>query len=136
MRTTGWLGFGLWAVPGVVVGLQVSAIGVLLLPVGLVATILLAKFTRGWPEVLGILLGIAAACFLIVALNADYWSCPPSGEVITRTQDSVTVASCGGLNPWPWLIAGLIFAIGGAVGYGVAKRPPGRAFDSPAQAVE
>ena len=136
MRRTGWLAFGLWAVPGIVVGLQVSAIGVLLLPVGLVATILLAKFTRGWPEVLGIFEGIAAACLLVVAVNADYWTCPPSGEVITRTKDSVTVASCGGFNPWPWLIAGLIFAIGGAVAYAVAKRPRGTALDGYARTVE
>jgi len=44
-------------VPGIVVGLQVSATGVLLLPVGLVATILLAKFARGWPDGRGIFEG-------------------------------------------------------------------------------
>jgi len=128
MRKTGWLAFGLWAVPGIVVGLQVSAIGVLLLPVGLVATILLARSIRVWPEALGISAGIAAACFLIVALNADYWSCPASGELITRTKGSVTVESCGSLNPWPWLIVGLVLAVGGAVAYAGAQRPRGMAL--------
>jgi len=125
MRKTGWIAFGLWALPGIFVCLQVSAIGVLFLPAGLLVTILLAKFTRVWPEVLGISEGLAAVCLLIVALNADYWSCPASGEVITRTKDSVTVESCGTLNPWPWLIAGVIFAVVGAIAYRVAKRPPG-----------
>lgn len=129
MRRTGWIAFSLWAVPGIVLGLQFSAIGVLLLPVGLLAIVLLAKFTRVWPEVLGVSEGIAAACLLVVALNADYWTCPASGEVITRTKDSVTVESCGTLNPWPWLVVGLIFAVGGAVAYGLAKRPPGMAVD-------
>jgi len=133
MRKTGWPAFGLWAVPGIVLGLQVSAIGVLLLPVGLVAVFLIARFIRVWPEALGIFEGIAAVCLLIVALNADYWSCPPSGEVTTRTRDSVTVESCGSLNPWPWLIVGVIFAVGGAVAYGVAKRPRGIALDGQAQ---
>ena len=123
MRKSGWLAFCLWSVPGIFVGLQVSVIGVLLLPVGLVATILLAKFTRGWPEALGVLEGVAAVCFLIVALNADYWGCPSSGEVITRTKDSVTVESCGGLSPWPWLTVGLVLGIGGVIAYAVAKRP-------------
>lgn len=136
MGKTGWLAFGLWAVPGIVVGFQVSAIGVLLLPVGLLATVLLAKFTRVWPEVLGALEGIAVACFVIVAINADYWSCPPSRELITRTNGSVTVESCGGLNPWPWLIVGLTFAVAGAVSYWVAKRPRGPALDGYAQAIE
>ena len=136
MRKTGWIAFSLWAVPGIVVGLQVSAIGVLLLPVGLLATILLAKFTRVWPEVLGGSEGIAAVCLLVVALNADYWTCPASGEVITRTKDSLTVESCGTVNPWPWLIVGLIFAVGGAIAYGIAKRPPGIAVDGGTQAVE
>lgn len=128
MRKTGWLAFGLWAVPGIVVGFQVSVIGVLLLPLGLVATVLLVKFTRVWPELFGIFEGMAAVC-LIVALNADYWSCPSSGEIITRTEGSVTVESCGSPDPWPWLIAGLVFAIGGAVAYGVARRPRGMARD-------
>ena len=135
MRKTGWIAFSLWAVLGIVVGLQVSAIGVLLLPVGLVVIVLLAKFTRIWPEVLGIFEGIAAVCFLVVALSADYWTCPPRGEVITRTKDSVTVESCGTLNPWPWLIAGLILAVGAALAYRVAKRPPGLALDDHPEAV-
>ncbi|MGI8595460.1 MAG: hypothetical protein ACR2ML_14055 [Solirubrobacteraceae bacterium] len=136
MRSTGWLVFGLWAVPGIVVALQVSVIGVLLLPVGLAAIFLLTKFTRLWPEMLGAFEGMAAICFLIVALNADFWSCPPSGEKVTRTKDSVSIESCGSLNPWPWLIVGLIFAIGGAVAYGVAKRRRGMAPDGPVPVVE
>ena len=105
-------------------------------PVGLVVIALLARFTRIWPEVLGVSQGIAAVCFLVVALNADYWTCPPIGEVITRTPDSLTVESCGGLNPWPWLIVGLILAVGGAAAYRVAKRLPGMALDGQNQAVE
>jgi hypothetical protein len=136
MRRTGWVAFSLWAVLGIVAGLQVSAIGVLLLPFGLVVIVLLAKFTRIWPEILGVFEGIAAVCFLIVALNADYWTCPPSGEVITRTKDSVTVESCGTLNPWPWLIAALTLAVGAAVAYRAAKRPPGPALDRRPEAVE
>ena len=136
MRKTGWLAFGLWAVPGIVLGVQVSAIGLLLLPVGLVATILLARSTRVWPEALGVFEGVAAACFLVVALNADYWTCPPSGEVITRTRDSLTVESCGTLNPWPWLVAGLILAVVGAVAYWFARRPGSMALGGRAQAAE
>lgn len=136
MRKTGWIAFSLWAVLGIVAGLQVSAIGVLLLPVGVVVIVLLAKFTRIWPEVLGVFEGIAAVCLLVVALNADYWTCPPSGEVITRTKDSVTVESCGAVNPWPWLIFALTVAVGAAVAYRAAKRPPYPPLGGRPEAVE
>lgn len=75
-------------------------------------------------RVLGIGEGVAGVCFAVVALNADYWGCPRSGEVITRTPSSITVESCGTLNPVPWLIIGLILAIGAAVGYAIGRRPP------------
>jgi len=122
MRKVGYVPFGLWALPGLVLGLQVSTIGVLLIPVGLAATLLLVKFTRVWPEVLGLFEGVALICFLVTVLNAGYWTCPPSGEVVTRTQSSVTYESCGSLNPWPWLIIGTVFAVGGAIAYSVAAR--------------
>ncbi len=126
MRKVGYVPFGLWALPGLVLGLQVSTIGVLLIPVGLAATLLLVKFTRVWPEVLGLFEGVALICFLVTVLNAGYWTCPPSGEVVTRTQSSVTYESCGSLNPWPWLIIGTVSAVGGAVAYAAAarRRPP------------
>jgi hypothetical protein len=65
---------------------------------------------------------VAIACLVVVVLNADYWTCPPSGEVITRTRDTVTVESCGDLNPWPWLIAALVFAVGAAIAYARSDR--------------
>jgi hypothetical protein len=121
LKKSGWIWFVLWALPGIIVGFQVSAVGVFLLPIGLLATLFLLRATGPGPELLGILEGVAIACLAVVALNADYWTCPPSGEVITRTRDTLTVESCGELNPWPWLIAGLIFAVGPAVGYALTR---------------
>jgi hypothetical protein len=132
MRRSGWLAFGLWALPGVVLALQISAFGLLLAPIGVGVTVLLVRSTRVWPEVLGIGEGAAAVCFLVVALNSDYWGCPPSGEVITRTPTSLTVESCGGVNPWPWLIVGAILATGAALAYGVARRPRGPSLNTSA----
>src|SRR4051794_37658804 len=122
MRKTGWVPFGLWAIPGVVVGLQVSVIGVFLLPVGLIAAVLLTRYARRWPEVLGLFEGVAAVCFFVVVLSADYWTCPPSGEVTTRTKNTVTIDSCGDVNPWPWLIVGLICAVGALSAFVLARR--------------
>jgi hypothetical protein len=88
----------------------------------LAAALLLWRLTGPGPELLGLVEGVAIACLVVVALNADYWSCPPSGEVITRTPDTVTAESCGELNPWPWLVAGVALAVGGVVGYAYARK--------------
>jgi hypothetical protein len=121
LKKSGWIWFAVWGAPGIVIGLQVSAVGILLLPLGLLAGLVLWKITGPGPELLGILEGVAIACLVVVALNADYWSCPASGEVITRTPDTLTVESCGELNPWPWLIAGLVFALGAPIAYALAR---------------
>jgi hypothetical protein len=118
----GWGAFALWGVPGIVLAFQISQIGALLLPAGLIAIAVLVKYTRVWPESLGVSAGVAAL-FLVIAVlevKAD-WGCPASGEKVTRTTYSEHAESCIG-NPWPWLILGLIFGVGGAVAYRVARR--------------
>lgn len=120
-KRSGWTWFVLWALPGIIVGLQVSAIGIFLLPIGLLASLVLARFTGAGPELLGIVEGLAIACLVVAALNADYWTCPPSGEVITRTRDTVTVESCGEVSPWPWLSVGLVLGIGAVIAYGISR---------------
>lgn len=108
-------------------GMQVSAIGLVLLPIGLLAVIALLRLTDVGPELLGLFEGVAIVCLGVVAASADYWNCPPSGEVVTRTRDTLTVESCGSVNPLPWLIAGVVLAIGAALGYAAARRAAGTA---------
>ena len=123
MKRSGWIWFAAWSGPGIVIGFQVSAVGLLVLPLGLLAFLVLWRLTGPGPELLGMLEGVAVACLVVVALNADYWSCPASGEVITRTPNTLTVESCGELNPWPWLIAGLVLALGAPIAYALARSP-------------
>jgi hypothetical protein len=124
MRRSGWLWFWLWAIPGVALGLQVSVIGVLFLPVALVVAIVLGKVSRPWPEALGILAGIGLTFLLIALLNSDSWpwTCPASGEIVTRTANSVTVESCDRWYAAPWLVSGLLFTFGAAVCYRLIAR--------------
>ncbi|MEJ7825587.1 MAG: hypothetical protein WKF48_09170 [Solirubrobacteraceae bacterium] len=88
-------------------------IGVLLLPIGLLTAFLLTRSIRVWPEILGLLEGVAAVFLAIAALNVGSRPCPSRGELVT---DEGSV-SCGGLDPWPWLIIGLLLAFGAAVAY-------------------
>lgn len=126
-RKSGWVWFSLWAVPGFVLGLQISQVGILLLPIGLIAAILLATRSRVWPESLGVAAGIGLMCLFVTLLNGDSWpwSCPASGEIVTRTSNSVLVESCHRWYGLPWLIVGLVFSGGSALAYKlIARRSP------------
>lgn len=119
MPKTGWVPFILWALPGAVVGLQITALGILLLPLAFLAIVLLTKRTRIWPESIGAIVGIAAVLVAIGLINSDYWTCPPSGKLITRTATSMTIESCGEVNPLPWLLGGGILAFVAPLSYAV-----------------
>lgn len=128
---SGWIWFSLWAVPGLVLGLQVSQIGAVFLPIGLIAAVLVAQRSRVWPEILGLAAGIGLMCLFVALLNGDSWpwNCPASGEIITRTPNSVSAESCDRWYALPWLIVGLIFSGGSALAYRLIarhSRPLGR----------
>ena len=118
-------------------GLQLSQIGVLFLPIGLIATVLLATCSRGWPEVLGLAAGIGLMCLLIAFLNGDSWpwNCPASGEIVTRTRTEVLLEGCHRWYALPWLIAGLIFSGGSAFAYKLIAGRSEPPLDSEATAV-
>ena len=123
MKHTGWPWFFAWAIAGVGAGLQVSAIGILLLPLTLAWLYFLLRTSRATPEALGVLEGVAAVCFFVVAVNADYWTCPSSGEIVHNSGGSaVSIDSCGGLNPWPWLIVGLVLSVVAPLAYRRMRR--------------
>ena len=126
----GWRWFWLWAIPGFVLGFQVSQIGPLLLPIGIVAAIYLSVRSRGWPELLGLAAGIGLTCLLIAMLavfNSDSpLNCPASGEIVTRTANSVHTAGCHRWLFLPWLVVGAVFTGGSAFAYGLLARTHGR----------
>ena len=69
-RRTGWRWFSLWMVPGFLSAFATLsfAIGLLVLPFAVAALVLAARLSAG-AEMLGLLPGVGAMCFLIAALN-------------------------------------------------------------------
>ena len=95
-----WI-FWLWALVGGALLLSViSFIGVITGPVALVALFLVARRSPRWPEPLGLLAGFGVLCLVIAALT---WS-------------------HDGVDPAPWLAAGLALVAFGVAAYGVASR--------------
>lgn len=93
--------FWLWAGVGGALAISlVSFIGVLTAIPALVALGLVAWRSPRWPEPLGILTGAGALCLVVAALNWDEQ----------------------GVDPVPWLVAGVILALAGVLTYAGARR--------------
>jgi len=116
----GWAGFAAWAVPGALLSLSfvgAASIGLFVLPVALLAVLVVGWTVRVWPELAGLLVGVAALSLLVGAANLGSTPCPSTGSGSVHVGDGTgrTSYSCGGLDPSPWLVVGLALA-----GLGVA----------------
>lgn len=63
MRVTGWPGFLLWALVGVLYAfacLAMMSIGVFILVIAIITTIVATRTLRVWPEIIGLALGAPA----------------------------------------------------------------------------
>lgn len=122
MRPSGWRWFCAWAVAG---GLLVFAlltgfsIGLLVLPFAAIAVWLVGRTARVWPEILGTGAGAAVVCLAVAALNRDYVGCPEGPITLGPGQTSY---SCGGLDPLPWLVAGVALLLAAPALYALVRR--------------
>jgi hypothetical protein len=74
MRSSGWPGFLLWALVGVLWGftaLAMMSIGIFLVPVAVGATVLVARRASIWPDILGL---ASAPAFAMGFLAWRFWS--------------------------------------------------------------
>jgi hypothetical protein len=126
MRPAGWRWFCAWAVAGGLVFLSLLtgfSIGVFILPFAALAVWFVARTARAWPELFGVGTGAGAVCLLVAALNREYNPCPEGPITVPPGETSY---SCGGLDPLPWLVAGIVLGLAGAAAYAGGRRigPP------------
>jgi hypothetical protein len=79
MRMSGWPGFQMWALVGVLWGftaLAMMSIGIFLLPVAIGATVLVARRVATWPDILGL---ASAPAFAMGFLAWRFWSSAKCG---------------------------------------------------------
>jgi hypothetical protein len=124
-RTGGWGGFAVWALVGALFSLSflgAASIGLFVLPAALVALGLTAVFIRAWPEGTGVVLGVAALLLFVGSANLHSTPCPSSGSGTVHVgRPGEGTFSCGGWDPAPWLVAGIVLA-GISVGFYVLAR--------------
>ncbi|MGH3023512.1 MAG: hypothetical protein ACRDNI_07650 [Gaiellaceae bacterium] len=119
----GWRWFAAWICAG---GLLFFAfltgfsIGLFLFPFAVVGCVLLARATGLGPPMLGVVSGTGLVCLGIALANRSYDPCPPQGQLTIPPGE--TSATCGGLDPLPWLVAGVLLLAVGVAGHALADR--------------
>lgn len=92
-----------------------ASIGYLVAPFALVFFLAVVVFAHLWPEApLGSLIGVGLLCLLVAFLSRDYEPCPGEPVILNPGDPSF---SCGGMNPVPWLVVGILLSGAGAIGY-------------------
>jgi apolipoprotein N-acyltransferase len=105
MHLAGCGRFWLWAVAGALITLSfvgAASIGLLVLPFAALATAFVARSTQQRAEALGLLVGAASICFLVAGLQLG--------------------GGNDGLDPRPWLVAGVLLAAIGTAAYALVTR--------------
>jgi hypothetical protein len=123
---SGWWALGEWSLAVGIVAIAVlslPSLGLFLLPVALAACALAAIRNRAWPEgASGVLVGTGVAGLLVGFLNLGYVPCSSGPMELAPGESSY---SCGGFDPRPWLVAGVLLLGGGLVAYFLLSRGEG-----------
>jgi hypothetical protein len=123
-RLAGWGGFGAWALVGALFSLSLlgaASIGLFIFPVAVLALVVATGTVRRWPEIAGLLEGMAALTLLVGISNLGSTPCPESGSHTVGPGEAGTTWSCGGWDPLPWLLVGLAVAAAGVAVYALAR---------------
>lgn len=100
--------------------LAFASIGYLVAPFALVFFLAVVVFAHFWPEApLGAFIGTGLMCLLVAFGNRDYVPCPSEslGSAGTSLGPGQGSFSCGGMNPVPWLVVGILLTGTGVIGY-------------------
>jgi hypothetical protein len=126
-RERKWSWFGAWMLPGACLAFAVTALGVFVVPVGLLLALGLLRRRPGI-ESLGLLAGLGAIVAWIGSLNLDYRACLSNSVSLSLPRGATrsAVYSCGGVNGARWMIVGVSAVVAVLMLYLVATRsaPP------------
>ena len=124
-RGGGWHWFTAWAAAGAAITfsfLTGLSIGLLVFPFAAALLLVVAALAPRPAESTGFVLGIGSVLLLVAFIQRDYRPCPTGGVSIPAHAPPGTAVSCGGVDPAPWLWAGLAAATAAIVAYALARR--------------
>lgn len=127
MPRQGWRCFGAWTLAGGLVlfaFLTGLSIGIFVLPIAILSVWYVQRVAGWGPEVVGWISGAGVVSLIVAFLNRDYRPCPEGSITLQPGQASF---ECGGFDPTPWWIAGLVLTVGGIAAYALLRRQGRRA---------
>jgi hypothetical protein len=98
------------------------SIGVFLLPFALLLLGLVVYLSPRFPESIGFFEGVGLLLLVIAYLHRGDQPCSPDGMLQIGPSRAGESISCGGVDPHPWLYAGLALAALAAMAYPIARR--------------
>jgi hypothetical protein len=107
-----WPWFVAWAAVGVCLGLSLSALALVTLPLAAVLAAALRSRSRGG-VLLGVVAGLGVAIAFFGGLHPNYHACSSARFV----GHAGTVYSCGGVDGPLWLLVGVVAAFAAVAGY-------------------
>jgi hypothetical protein len=123
VKLSGWGGFAAWAFVGALFSLSLlgaASIGLFIMPVAVLALLMVARTVQTWPEVAGLLEGMASMALFVGITNLGSTPCPETGSGTVGPGEAATT-SCGGWDPSPWILVGLALAAVGLAVYVLAR---------------
>jgi hypothetical protein len=123
-RRRGWRWFAAWAAAGAAITfsfLTGLSIGLFVLPAAAALLLWVARAAPRLAEAIGFVAGLGSMLVLVGLLNRDYTPCPAGGLSLPAGSPPGSSVSCGGLDPMPWLIAGLVVSAVAVVGYAAIR---------------
>jgi hypothetical protein len=110
----GWGWFAAWMVAGFLLAFSLvgaASIGLFVLPFAFLSVWVILRAAPPRWTAFGLVSGAGLVCLVVSGLNRNYRPCPESG-VLTVPADATSV-ECGGFDPLPFLVAGVVLALAG-----------------------
>ncbi|MEX2210837.1 MAG: hypothetical protein WD689_03640 [Gaiellaceae bacterium] len=121
----GWRWFATWTAAGALFTFSLLSgfsIGLFILPFAAGGLIFVGARSPHLAESLGFVAGVGALALVVAAGNRDYTPCGPHGELSLPPDAAPGSVSCGGGDPTPWLVAGVILFGAALLAYALAAR--------------
>jgi hypothetical protein len=106
-----------WAVAGFLLifsGISFGA-GLFVLPLAAVALIWVIRRAPHLPEASGFVVGVGLVLLTVAVINRGNTPCV--GGATSVVAQPGTASSCGGLDPHPWLVGGILATAAGLIAY-------------------
>lgn len=120
----GFRWFMAWTLAGAMMSFSLLAgfsIGLFVLPLAAAVMLWTVRRSPHAVEAVGLFAGTGIVLLVIAFINRGYTGCPAGGLSIGTDAPAGTAVSCGGLDPHPWLVAGVAFTAAGLALYGAHR---------------